>query len=141
METMTPTAQLMIDNHFARLLADLGSAQTARTLRVRRHFIDFVEREGSRVMVASQLTALALELEFDPVGAVGRVLVPIDVLWLLELYLRPHNLLRTRADAQRQVRVMAGLAERVIAVYGWDDVACCALEVRAALQRLRAITG
>lgn len=140
METMTPTAQTVIDRFFARALTDLGADETARTLRVRRHFTDFAEREGSRVMVAHQLTALALALDDDPAGAVGRVLAPIDVLWVLELYLRAGNLLATRADAQCQVRLMGGLAEMVIGLYGWDDVSCCALECRAAIERLRRIT-
>lgn len=141
METMTPTAQILIDHYFDRALTDLGAEAAARTRRVQRHFGEFAEREGARIMVAHQLAEPDLEREIDPVGAVGRVLVPIDILWLLVLYLEPAQLLPVRVDARRQLRLMAGLAQKVIDAYGWEQVACCALDVHVALARLRELVG
>lgn len=138
METMTPTAQFMIDHFFDEASAGLGRIALGRVRRAREHLTDFVEREGHRIMCEHQLTALALERELEPEGAAGRVLAPVDLIWLLSDYFVPANLLPDRVDASCQVRQCSRLLDVIVGCYEWGDIACGALEAGARLERWRA---
>ena len=136
MTTPRPSIDQILTQFFAR--------QPAPGVRRRRlHFLDpllrrYLETEGSRSLTTPLLAQLAIEREFEPVGAFARIMNADDLIYTLPGFIEPPWLQKNLLLRKAQIDLVAGLATLVVSRYlGPEDFACAVMEVDATISRAR----
>ncbi len=144
MSSATPTIDIVLDGFFAERLS--GSARGGPTgMRQRRlrslelRLRDYLEAEGGGVLVTSDCELLAIERQFDPVGAFCRTMHSDDLVFALPGFLErcvPVDL----TDSRLQLSTIEALTSWLIRrrLIDQTGLECVLLDVGAALRRGRA---
>lgn len=139
MKGAAPTIDVVLEGFFGERMRGGPAGMKQRRLRsLDLRLREYLEVEGDRVLVTADLELLAIERQFDPVGAFCRTMRAEDLVFALPGFLErclPEDLVDVRLQLATVEALMAWLIRRLIDQTGLE---CVLLDVFVALRRGRA---
>jgi hypothetical protein len=97
-----------------RTCAQTGGRRRQRIEEVERQLRTCVEAEAERIVVTSDLLLLASDREFDPAGAVARVMHADDLVFILSIFVEPGWQSSEPMQRQAQLRMTRLLTNHLL---------------------------
>ena len=137
------TARRTIDEILQPFFAAQANGKKGLTLRriqeVERHLRLCGESEAERVLIASDLAVLAAERQFDPDGAVARVMHADDLVFILAIFVQPDWQPSDPVQRRVQLRITEQLAWNLVRrrLVDRSSLACPLIDIENAIERGR----
>jgi hypothetical protein len=137
------TARRTIDEILQPFFAALAHGKKGLTLRriqeVERHLRQCGESEAERVLIASDLAVLAAERQFDPDGAVARVMHADDLVFILAIFVQPDWQPSDPVQRRMQLRITEQLALNLVRrrLIDRSSLACPLIDIEIGIERGR----
>lgn len=132
-----PAIDELLSQFFAVQQSGKKGVARQRIEEVERQLRACVEAEAERILVTSDLLLLASEREFDPAGAVARVMHADDLVFILSIFVEPGWQPSDPAQRQAQLR-MTRLLTSYLLDHGFvsrKELCCPLLDIRAGISR------
>jgi hypothetical protein len=135
-----PTIDTILEQFFARQLAGRKGITLRRIEEVEENLRACLESEAHRILVTSDLLLLAAEREFDPTGAVGRVMHADDLIFVLSIFVQQEWMPLDPVQRRAQLRLVDALTGSLLGarLVNRDELCCPLLDIRAGIDRGRA---
>lgn len=120
--------------------ADRKKGLTLRRIQeVERHLRACSESEAERILIPSDLAVLAAEREFNPDGAVARVMHADDLIFILAIFVQPGWQPSDPVQRRVQLRITEQLAVLLIRrrLIDRSSLACPIIDIEIGIQRGR----
>jgi hypothetical protein len=127
------------------ILKQFFSAQLTGKTGLTRHRIEVVEErlracaeaEAERILVTQDLLLLAAEREFDPAGAVARVMHAEDLIFILSIFATAPWLPDDPVQCRKQLQLTDALTGHVLArgLVNQQGLICPLLDIRARIDK------
>ena len=142
--TDTVTADSTIDQilgrFFAARLDGKKGVSRRRIEEVEEQLRACIEAEADRILVTSDLLLLAAEREFNPAGAVARVMHAEDLIFILSIFVEPQWQPTNQTQRQTQLRMTEWLTGYLLRsrLVDRDGLCCPLLDIEGGISRGRA---
>jgi len=139
MTNLRPTINVILERFFSARLEGTKGLTRERIETVERHLRACIEAEAEHILVDSDRRLLAAERQFDPAGAVGRVMHADDLVFILSIFVEAPWLPDDPVQRQRQLQLTDALTGHLLGrrLVDRDEVICPLLDIRAGIDRDR----
>ena len=139
MANLRPTINEILEPYFSARLEGKKGLTRERIQTVERQLRACIEAEAERILVASDLRLLTAEREFDPAGAVGRVMHADDLVFILSIFVRAPWLPDDPVQRHRQLQLTDALTGYLLGrrLVDRSELICPLLDIRAGIDRDR----
>lgn len=139
MTTVRPTIDEILRPFFAAQVTGKKGRTFHRIEEVERQLRLCGESEAERVLVASDLAVLAAERQFDPDGAVGRVMHGDDLVFILAIFVQADWQPSDPVQRRAQLRITEQLAWYLVRrrIIDRSSLACPLIDIEIGIERGR----
>ncbi len=139
MTTMRRTIDEILQPFFAAETTGKKGLTLHRIGAVERHLRDCCEREAERILITSDLALLAAERQFDPEGAVARVMHADDLIFMLSIFVRPEWQPADPVQRRVQLRITEKLTAHLVRrrLIDRSSLACPLIDIEIGIRRGR----
>ena len=139
MTNLRPTINEILERYFSARLEGKKGVTRERIETVERQLRACIEAEAERILVSSDLRLLAAERQFDPAGAVGRVMHADDLVFILSIFVRDPWLPDDPVQRHRQLQLTDALTGHLLGrrLVDRNELICPLLDIRAGIDRER----
>lgn len=133
-----PTIDSVLDIFFAKHIECATGVKRQRILQIEVLLREYLEGLPDTFFTTPELAILRSEREFDPDGAIGRVMNAEALLYALPKFVEPRHLQMPELLQREQLRLVGNLANYLVSTpLRADDYACVQLDLGRALDKAK----